>query len=772
MVGKFKNVFFAYPAEPAELTGPIQSAAKTVSIPENKLEVKVWPQLSTFGAYIPDEIRTAIHAADIFACDITRANLNVYYEIGFAIGIGKPVAPVINNSFAGVIEDVQRDGFFDNIGYVQYENSAELASNLLNLPTTPLVELYSKPINFQQPLFLLDTFRKTDFRNAIVSSIKLSKVFYRSFDPVEVARFSTVSIIADATASAGIIIPVLAGNIDDAPRHNLRAAFLAGLGHGLERQTLLLQLRGTSGPADFRDEILPVKDEKEVMDNITKFAATSILSAQSISQPPGRRAKSALQRLTLGASAAENEFRTLADYFVETAEFVRTRRGEVSIVTGRKGSGKTAIFFQVRDSFRREKTLVTDLKPESHQLSLFREELLKVVGAGAFDHTLAAFWYFVVLSELLLSLKGDLEYRSRSDPKSLEQYRDVEDQMDKLSINDSGDFTSRINRLGSEILQELQRLQKKGEMLTPERLTNIVFASGIAKIKGLLLKHADANRPFVLLFDNIDKGWPANGVHQFDVRLVRLLIEALDKIRRDFAVQHHDFKSVVFLRNDIYELLVEGTPDRGKAGEARIDWTDRAKLRQVIFKRLQSSTQQLGKSFVELWRQYFVAEVHSKDSFDYLVDHCLMRPRFLINLVENAISNAINRGHTIVAAEDCIDAVRQHSLYLVDDFGYEIRDVSGFSADLLYSLIGVTKLITRSEALERFKDAGISDSEAERAFYLLLWYGVLGVAEKDGSEKYIYDYEYNMKRLEAEVRHNGEDALFVTNPAIHEALRA
>src|SRR4051812_40809567 len=42
-----------------------------------------------------------------------------------------------------------------------------------------------KPINFQQPLYILDTFRKTDFRNWIVSSVKSSKVFYRSFDPAE-----------------------------------------------------------------------------------------------------------------------------------------------------------------------------------------------------------------------------------------------------------------------------------------------------------------------------------------------------------------------------------------------------------------------------------------------------------------------------------------------------------------------------------------------------------------------------------------------------------
>jgi hypothetical protein len=190
----------------------------------------------------------------------------------------------------------------------------------------------------------------------------------------------------------------------------------------------------------------------------------------------------------------------------------------------------------------------------------------------------------------------------------------------------------------------------------------------------------------------------------------------------------------------------------------------------VIFRRLQASAQQEGVSFEQLWHEYFSPKVGERDSFEFLLDHCLMRPRFLINLVENAVANAINRGHTIVAPEDCVDAVRQHSLYLVDDFGYEIRDVSGFSAEILYSLIGVTKLLTKGEVLDRFKDAGLSGADLETAFRLMLWYGVLGVAERDGRERFIYDYEYNMKRLEAEVRNAGNDALFVTNSAIHVAL--
>jgi hypothetical protein len=738
----------------------------------DKLTVTPWPNVSNFGAALADEVRKEILKNDVLVCDITTPNLNVYYEIGFAIGSGMTIAPVINVSFADAVRYVLADGFFDGIGFKKYENSEQLAQLLLDLPSHELLQLYGKSqVNPRQPLFILDTFRKTDFRNTIVSAVKSSGVFFRSFDPVEVPRFSTVQIIGEATSSAGIVVPLLAAHIDDSFEHNLRAAFLAGLGHGLHRDTLLIQREHEAVPIDYRDFVISVQNEGDLNEKVGEFAKNSLIAAQSIGIGQRDRARTPLQQLTLGASSAENEFRTLENYFVETAEYVRTIRGETRIVAGRKGSGKTAIFFRVRDRFREDRrSFVVDLKPESHQLSLFREELLKIADAGIFDHTLAAFWYFVIITEVLESIRRRYELRAKYDYNALAVTTEIDAALGEFEIFGTGDFTSRINRLGSIVVNEIKSLTAKNEKLTPERLTNVVFKGGIQRIRNLIDKYTSRDTPVILLFDNIDKGWLAQGVHEFDVRLVRLLIESLEKVRRDFSSENRDFMSVLFLRNDIHELLVEQTPDRGKAGQVRIDWTDRAKLRQVIYRRLVASTG-VDRPFEELWTQFFAAKVKDLSSFEYFIDHCLMRPRFLINIIENAISNGINRGHNAVSEEDCIDAVRQHSLYLMSDFGYEIRDVSGISAEILYSLVGTTKLLTHDEVTGKFEEFGIDKDMIEAAFLLMLWYGILGVALENGEEHFIYDYDYDMKRLQAEIRLSGRDTLYVTNAALHVALR-
>ena len=100
-----------------------------------------------------------------------------------------------------------------------------------------------------------------------------------------------------------------------------------------------------------------------------------------------------------------------------------------------------------------------------------------------------------------------------------------------------------------------------------------------------------------------------------------------------------------------------------------------------------------------------------------LRDHSLMRPRFLIALVESD-RNAINRGHETVEQDDCEDAVRQHSYAILNDFGYEIRDVSGVTETALYSLVGTTDVITRGEVLERFAKGGVT-ADPEKLFRYL-----------------------------------------------------
>ncbi len=67
-----------------------------------------------------------------------------------------------------------------------------------------------------------------------------------------------------------------------------------------------------------------------------------------------------------------------------------------------------------------------------------------------------------------------------------------------------------------------------------------------------------------LLIDNLDKVWPVHGTSAADIMIVRALLEAMRKLQRQMEENDVDFKCLVFLRTDIYEHLVQQTPDKGK----------------------------------------------------------------------------------------------------------------------------------------------------------------------------------------------------------------
>jgi len=72
--------------------------------------------------------------------------------------------------------------------------------------------------------------------------------------------------------------------------------------------------------------------------------------------------------------------------------------------------------------------------------------------------------------------------------------------------------------------------------------------------------------------------------------------------------------------------------------------------------------------------------------------------------------------------------------------------------------------------LSRFSAAGLAGEGLEDAFKLMLWYGVIGIVRPDAQERYIYDYDYSIKRLLAEARSAGEDITYCINAAIQVAL--
>jgi hypothetical protein len=390
---------------------------------------------------------------------------------------------------------------------------------------------------------------------------------------------------------------------------------------------------------------------------------------------------------------------------------------------------------------------------------------MEVKEQGIYDHTLAGFWTSIMYRELVLHMRSVLLPRSKNDFNLQKELAKIETDLGLTEYEVSGDFASRLESAVEDLVEQIRTFGGSGSIR--EKITNLLFSSQIPKLRDVVLNMTTRFDEVVILIDDLDKGWPVTKVENHDAQIIRHLLEVLYKIQKDLKRSRVPFKHLLFIRSDMYETLVENTADRGKYNPIKINWSDREQLKLLLHSRILSNGREWGNS-EEIGK---INSVLSSGAtvFDTIVDHSLMRPRFLIDILERTISVAANRRHGSVWEEDLTEALRQMSLYLVSDFAYEMRDVFGVSENILYAFIGCEKYLSVSDVsklLEQVK----SEVSIEEQIEALLWYGCLGLWREGGRELFIYDLEYDFRRLQAEKSKMGTELYFVVNEAFFKGL--
>ncbi len=750
--------FYAYPLGFPIVKDAVQGIVDQSA--DSFLTIRPWEKMQIVGLKLDDLIRDEIGNADFLIADVTYPNFNVFYEMGFAAATGKPVLPTVNTAIEHSVKRVTDLGLFDTIGWATYTNAKDLYAQLYNWSDIGWTSKYRKPKDHSQPLFFLDCLMKTDFRNHIVSAIENSHVRHRAYDPSDVPRLTAAQAISDVSASAGVILPILSDELVDSRRHNLRAAFLLGLCHGFDLEALAIQFGNGPAPVDYRDFIVNSTFRKETFNHVEAYCAATLIRNQQISPRSARGEMGLLGQIDLGSPVAEYETEQLSDYFIRTAEYARAVRAEGAVVIGRKGSGKSAVYFQViKELIRNRRRCIVDLRPATHNLSEMRQNLLAVASGGVFDHTIAAFWQYVLLIEVVLKIREYVLPRSKNDFGLQERIRAVENEFGFDETAVAGDFTSRLRTAISLVLDEMSKVSSDADVRT--KITNLIFENPIPKLRECIVSFHDFFDEIVILIDDLDKGWPPLQVEKHDIATIRHLVEVLNRIQRDIRKRGLLIRHVVFLRSDVYERLVEQTSDRGKYNVIKVDWSDPEQLRNLLKQRVVNGLDKAHHD--DVWSAVNPEMSDGISAIDYMINSSLRRPRFLIDLMERTLSFAINRGHGFVTKEDVMEGARQMSLYLVSDFAYEMRDIAGTPEDIFYSFIGVPATLTNGEVERKITQLNFA-TPVDSVIELLLWYGFLGVINSDEQPVFIYDRAYDFRRLEAERGPVG-DVTYAINPA-------
>lgn len=764
--------FIAYPGEPSEVGHSIEAAARSHNQRFGDDRLRTWRENDIAGRFLPTPILENIQDSKCLIADVSVLNFNVTYEVGYAIGIGRRVFLIKNRSLQGDEDEIRRVGIFDTLGYQLYDNAQQLEAYLATLRDfQPLTS--ARSADAANPVYLLQFPFDTDTQNRIVARIKKARLRYRSFDPSEMSRLSADEAIQGVAGAFGVVVPLSPSTMKDAKIHNFRAAFVAGLAAGMERVTLFIQQGEEPVPLDYRDLVQSFKHPDRIDELIGKFAldVTDELQAPTVAQ---RLDGGFLANLDLGAPSAENEMTTLGHYYLPTDEFQRTLRGEARIVIGRKGAGKTAVFVQVRDKIRANRSVVVlDLRPEGYQLKKFKEQILSHLDQGAKEHTITAFWEYLLLLEVtykILEKDRDLHLK---DHTLLKPYRALEEAYNKDDYSQEGDFSERMLRLVERISDHFQDRHPSSEALrlTRQQVTEFLYVHDIRQLQQLVTDYLVKKQGLRILFDNLDKGWATNGVSDEDALIVRCLLDATRKLEQTLRPRGVDVHCAIFIRNDVYSLVVKETPDRSKEAVVSLDWSNPDHLREMLLRRLKFNKIDDNMTFEDGWRMICVSHMpDGEETSQFMIDRSLMRPRFFINLFNHCKSNAVNSAHKRIEHIDIEKGLSAYSTDLIYDIGFEIRDVLPDAEDVLYEFLGRSSEIRASDllmALEQKHDAGTTQKIVD----ILIWYGVLGVVRASGEVAYIHTVNYDDKRLRAMLEGlNVSERRYHINPAFWAGL--
>jgi hypothetical protein len=746
-----RSVFVVYPSTPKQLGQTLENITGRLPGLDN-INIESWEQLDIPGRFIVDGVLKKIDSADFVIADITRLNFNVTFEIGYSIGKGKRVIFILNSALNPARKDIESLGIYDTIGYKEYENSGELQSYIYSIEdTTPL---HFPPYNLDKstPIFVLDTLHKTDSSIRIISKIKKSGIKYRSYDPRELPRLSTIEAYHNVKKSIAVVIHLLSQSSTDHYYNNLRGAFLAGLAYGLNKLVLILQEGYDPVPIDYRDFVYAYKNRSDIDKYISMLAPKVIDELQSIDIVSISQDRNPLEQIDLGSPAAENEMTRLENYYVNTDEYKQVLSGSARLAVGRKGSGKTALFFQARDYLRNDKRrIVIDLKPDGHQLKRFKDLVLNGMAESVQEHLATAFWEYALFLEICYKvLEKDQEIRPWN--PLYERYQALADLYKHDPLIGDSDFSERIliliNRISLDFDLHIQNNEDK--YLRAPQVTELIYKHDMAELREHLSEYIKTKNGVFILFDNIDKGWPTRGIDHVDIIILRSLLEAARKIERFFHSRSIPVQSTVFIRNDVFELLVDESPDRGKELKVSLDWTDTDLLKEFLRKRLIYNNISVNSSFEDAWHMICTSHINGEKTADFIIQRSLMRPRNLLSLVNYCKGNAVNLQHNKITDSDIEKAWSTYSYDIVNEISLEIRDIFPQAEDILYNFIGATNYLTLNEIYDLLSESSISAEYYERVIEILVWFAFLGVADPSDSESretYIYNVFYDIKKL-------------------------
>lgn len=392
-----------------------------------------------------------------------------------------------------------------------------------------------------------------------------------------------------------------------------------------------------------------------------------------------------IKKVNFGKLAAESEIDNgLKEYFIETGAFVRLRDRSKSILLGNRGSGKSAIIKMLAEFYRQNNYIVVELTPEDYSYEMLQRSMISEKdGSWAKLGAYTAAWKYLIYVLAMKNYFEDNKTVLKTTSKKIFSY--IRDKHKVSNKNYWDLFISYLNRIEGVKIGKYEAGLKKEELQQLYKLEEIL---------GLLpdLKLMTERKPIIFLIDELDKGWDASedakafigglfqasiSINQLSTRL-SVIVSLRKELYDNIPALYDDFQKY----NDIFEV---------------IEW-DKNSLLRLIAKRIGHSLPDLGKlTAKEKWRMIFKEIICEKDSFEYVVERTLNRPREIIQFCIEARERAVELRSNKIDSNSVITSEIKYSEKRSKDIATEYKTQYPNLLDVFEAFRGSYCILDRNE---------------------------------------------------------------------------
>ena len=725
MTTTIPKAFFAYPSSGHTLRESIRSAVAQLNN-RGLIGITTWEECNIGGKLLIDTICGAIDEAELFCADITGLNANVMFELGYAVARDKRIWLIFDSTFTEDKNSFDRLKVLTTIGYVRCSNSQEIVNGFYrDQPFADLgdtifrtaIQPNIKPGGYHSILHLKS---KHENEAAMRVSAFLEKKLPNKIivdDPRESAVQSLTWYGTRVFGCTGLFCHFTAAAREDAHLQTARQALVCGMANGFKTPLLMLAEDNLLAPVDYREYLRNYKQAPEALEYLGEWLqpVEQVLKTKQTATKIHHTAQLAtdLKNLRFGEHVAENEVqRLVGEYFIQTAAYDDAVKGNQAVFVGRKGSGKTANLMKLGDELSKSnKNLVCVIKPPDYQMQGIVDLLQRYQHRHIKGYTIESLWKFLLLTEIA-NIAIDTPSHTRIDDAEKNFLKFV----DQHSAIIREDFTTRLENC----IQSLSGVVEEANIENSHTPISEALHSGFLKqLRAQLGPFLSKKQRIAILVDNLDKAWEQRNDIEALSEILWGLLEVAQQLPIDFQKQDSRRQSIplslaVFLRSDIFYRIRRVAPEPDKLPYSLLKWDNPELLRRIIEERFSASFEPSLDSDI-LWEQYFCSTVSGISTRNYITEAILRRPRDIIVLVNEAVAEAINRGHTRIEEEDILEAEKQYSQYAFDSVKVENTLPEINLENAIFEFVGVPSVLRKSEVMDALKCAEVPEDMLESA---------------------------------------------------------